>query len=102
MMNYSRARIAQIYGATVEEVDAAERKARLRPLTRLGTVTSPWRPLMGHELERLVNALQEPGACEALVAYVQATLTPEISAELRGMPYEDFLGTRYWWVVKGV
>ena len=59
-------------------------------------------PVPGSKLAQLVEALGEPGAMDYLHRHLQETLTPTISNDLRNMPYAGFLGTRYWWIVKGL
>lgn len=95
-----RRRIAHMYGATEDEVLASDARARREPMTPLFQKDGWPSPHSG--LAAYITMLQEPGALTYLRQHLEATLTPELSAELRVMPYEDFLGTRYWWLVRGM
>jgi hypothetical protein len=59
-------------------------------------------PASNSALARLLDMLHEPGACDVVKDHAQRTLTQEMSAQLRSMPYKQFLGTQYWWLVRGV
>lgn len=59
-------------------------------------------PAPRSQLARLVSLLQEPGAMTYLEEHIRQTLTAQMVEELRRMPYERFLGTQYWWIVRAM
>lgn len=95
-----RRRIAQMYGVTEAEVRQSEFNAAEAPMTPLLQGMS-W-PVPTSRLAQLTALLKEPGAMAYLRRELEATFTPEVSATLHAMPYEEFLGTQYWALVRAM
>jgi len=76
-----------------------------RELTPLGAM--PWCapaiwPAPGSPLELWRMRLDQPGVEAALWAHLRATLTPEISQQLRRIVYGTFLESQYWLLVRAL
>src|SRR3989442_748689 len=59
-------------------------------------------PAPGSPLELWRMRLDQPGVEAALWAHLRATLTPEISQQLRRIVYGTFLESQYWLLVRAL